>query len=126
VIVSTDPEQMKAYAEKFDLIVSTLPSDHDMSPYLDLLGIDGSYVIVGAVGNMTQPFSSGKLMRRHRSIAGSQIGSIKETQEMLDFCGAHNIVSDIEMVDASGINAAYDRVVKGDVKFRFVIDTSTI
>jgi len=126
VIVSTDPEQMKAYAEKFDLVVSTLPSDHDMSPYLDLLGIDGSYVIVGAVGNMTKPFSSGKLMRRHRSIAGSQIGSIRETQEMLDFCGTHNIVSDIEMVDASGINAAYDRVVKGDVKFRFVIDTSTI
>ncbi len=126
VIVSTNAEAMKAAAERFDLIVSTLPGDHDMNPYLNLLGINGSYVIVGAVGMMTEPFASYNLMRRHRSIAGSQIGSLRETQEMLDFCAEHNIVSDIELIDADGINAAFDRVVAGDVKFRFVIDNSTI
>jgi uncharacterized zinc-type alcohol dehydrogenase-like protein len=126
VIVSTDADAMKAAAERFDLIVSTLPGDHDMNPYLDLLGLDGNYVIVGAVGSMTEPFSSFRLMRRHRSISGSQIGSLRETQEMLDFCAEHNIVSDIELIGADDINTAFDRVVRGDVKFRFVIDNSTI
>lgn len=126
VIVSTDAEAMAAAAERFDLIVSTLPGDHDVNPYLDLLGLDGTYVIVGAVGALTNPVALFKLMRRHRRIAGSQIGSIRETQEMLDFCAEHNIVCDIELIDADYINTAYDRVVAGDVKFRFVIDNSTI
>jgi uncharacterized zinc-type alcohol dehydrogenase-like protein len=126
VIVSTDADAMAAAAERFDLIVSTLPGDHDVNPYLDLLGLDGSYVIVGAVGAMTQPYSSGRLMRRHRSISASQIGSLNETQEMLDFCAERGIVSDIELINADGINAAFDRVIAGDVKFRFVVDNSTI
>lgn len=126
VLITSDSEAMKASAEKFDLIISTLPGDHDMNPYLDLLGQDGSYVVVGAVGNMTHSFSLPKLMKRHRSIAGSQIGSTRETQEMLDFCGEHNIVADIELINADYINEAYDRVVAGDVQFRFVIDAQTI
>ena len=126
VILTSDKEAMKAAAERFDLIVSTLPGDHDVSPYLDLLGRGGTYVVVGAVNDLTHPFSLPRLMKRHRSIAGSQIGSPAETQEMLDFCGEHNIVADIELIKAEDINAAYDRVVDGDVKFRFVIDAQTI
>lgn len=126
VLVSSDAEAMKAHAEMFDLIISTAPGDHDVNPYLDLLGLDGKYIIVGAVGALTHPVALFKLMRRHRSIAGSQIGSIRETQEMLDFCAEHNIVCDIELIAAEYINTAYDRVVAGDVKFRFVIDNSTI
>ena len=126
VLISTDADAMAANAERFDLIISTLPGDHNLNPYLDLLGLDGTYVIVGAVGALEQPVYLFKLMRRHRRIAGSQIGSIRETQEMLDFCAEHNIVCDIELIDADYINTAYDRVVAGDVKFRFVIDNSTI
>jgi uncharacterized zinc-type alcohol dehydrogenase-like protein len=126
VLVSTDVDAMKAHSEQFDLIISTAPGDHDVNPYLDLLGLDGKYVIVGAVGALTHPTALFKLMRRHRSIAGSQIGSIRETQEMLDFCAEHNIVCDVEVIGADYINTAYDRVVAGDVKFRFVIDNSTI
>ncbi|MEG2489916.1 MAG: NAD(P)-dependent alcohol dehydrogenase [Aurantimicrobium sp.] len=126
VLITSDRDAMKAAAEKFDLIISTLPGDHDMNPFLDLLGLNGSYVVVGAVGNMTHSFSLPKLMKRHRSIAGSQIGSTRETQEMLDFCGEHNIVADIELINADYINEAYDRVVAGDVQFRFVIDAETI
>jgi alcohol dehydrogenase (NADP+) len=126
VIVSSDADAMAANAERFDLLISTLPGDHDVNPYLDLLGLDGTYVIVGAVGMLTTPVALFKLMRRHRRIAGSQIGSIRETQEMLDFCAEHGIVCDIEVVGVKDINAAYDRVVAGDVKFRFVIDNSTL
>lgn len=126
VIVSSDADAMAANAERFDLLISTLPGDHDVNPYLDLLGIDGTYVIVGAVGMLTTPVALFKLMRRHRRIAGSQIGSIRETQEMLDFCAEHGIVCDVEVVGVKDINAAYDRVVASDVKFRFVIDNSTL
>lgn len=126
VIVSSDADAMAANAERFDLLISTLPGDHDVNPYLDLLGIDGTYVIVGAVGMLTTPVALFKLMRRHRRIAGSQIGSIRETQEMLDFCAEHGIVCDVEVVGVKDINAAYDRVVASDVRFRFVIDNSTL
>ena len=126
VIVSSDTEAMAANAERFDLLISTLPGDHDVNPYLDLLGLDGTYVIVGAVGMLTTPVALFKLMRRHRRIAGSQIGSIRETQEMLDFCAEHDITCDIEVVGVNDVNGAYDRVVSGDVKFRFVIDNSTL
>lgn len=126
VLVTSNKEAMKGARQKFDLIISTLPGDHDMNPYLDLLTLDGTYVIVGAVNDMTQPFSLPKLMMRRRSIAGSQIGGTVETQEMLDFCGKHNIVADVEVIKADYINEAYDRVVAGDVQFRFVIDATTI
>lgn len=126
VLVTSDKEAMREAREKFDIIISTLPGDHDMNPYLDLLGRGGTYVVVGAVSNMTHPVLLPRLMKRHRSIAGSQIGSTRETQEMLDFCGEHNITADIELINADYINEAYDRVVAGDVQFRFVIDASTI
>ena len=126
VLVTSDKEAMKAARERFDLIISTLPNDHDMNPYLDLLGRGGTYVVVGAVNDLTHPVFLPKLMMRHRSIAGSQIGSTDQTQEMLDFCGEHNITADIEMITADEINTTYDRVVSGDVNFRFVMDTTTI
>lgn len=126
VILVNDKEAMDAASERFDLIVSTLPSDHDMNPYLTLLSRGGTLCVVGAVGNSTHPFSLSQLMRRKRSIAGSMIGSTQETQEMLDFCGKHNITADIELITADQINDAYDRVVAGDVQFRFVIDTKTL
>lgn len=126
VLVTSDKKAMKASAEKFDLIISTLPGDHEMNPYLNLLATDGTYVIVGAVNDMTRAFTLPKLMMRRRSIAGSQIGGTVETQEMLDFCGEKNIVADIELINADYINEAYDRVVAGDVQFRFVIDAETI
>ena len=126
VLITTEAEAMKATAGKFDLIISTLPGDHEMNPYLKLLATDGTYVVVGAVNDMTRSFSLPLLMMRRRSIAGSQIGGTAETQEMLDFCGEHNITADIELINADYINEAYDRVVAGDVQFRFVIDASTI
>lgn len=126
VLITSEKDAMRAAREKFDLIISTLPGDHDMNPFLNLLRLDGTYVIVGAVEMMTKPVNLPALIRRRRAVAGSLIGGIPETQDMLDFCGKHNIVSDIELITADQVNAAYDRVVAGDVKFRFVIDTATI
>lgn len=126
VIVSSDESSMAEWSERFDLIVSTLPGDHNVNPYINLLGLDGVYVVVGAVGSLTHPVSLYSLMRRHRSIAGSQIGSIRETQEMLDLCARDGITCDVEIIGADQINTAFDRVVAGDVQFRFVIDNSTI
>jgi uncharacterized zinc-type alcohol dehydrogenase-like protein len=126
VIITTDAEAMKAARNRFDVIISTLPSQHDMNPFIDLLGREGTYVVVGAIDMMTKPLNVPALINKRRSVAGSMIGGMAETQEMLDFCGDHNIVSDIELITADDVNAAYDRVVAGDVKFRFVIDAATI
>lgn len=126
VLVTSNPEQMAARAGTIDLIISTLPGNHDMSPYLELLNLDGTYVIVGALDEMTHNLNLRLLLGRRRSIAGSMIGGVPETQEMLDFCGEHNIVSEIELIYADYINQAYDRVVAGDVTGRFVIDAQTI
>lgn len=126
VLISSDVDAMKAAAGKFDLIISTLPGDHEMNPYLNLLATDGTYVVVGAVNDMTRSFSLPLLMMRRRAIAGSQIGGTVQTQEMLDFCGEHNITADVEFIKADYVNEAFDRVVAGDVQFRFVIDATTI
>ncbi len=123
IIVSTNEEQMKAAANQFDLIIDTVPYSHDVSPYMPTLALDGTLVFVGLIGQHPE-FSTAPLIFGRRSIAGSVIGGIKETQELLDFCGEHNIVSDVEMINMADINTAYERMLKSDVKYRFVIDVA--
>ncbi len=127
VIISTDADAMANARETFDLIVSTVPSTHDVNPYLKLLKADGTLVLVGAVEPLNgHPVDAGLLIMKRRRLAGSNIGGLQELQDMLDFAGKHNIVADVELIDADYINEAFKRVVAGDVTFRFVIDTTTI
>ena len=126
VIVSTDGDAMANARESFDLIISTIPQTHDVNPYLKLLKADGTLVLVGAVEPLMEPIDASILIMKRRRLAGSNIGGLPELQEMLDFAGKHNIVADIELITANDINAAFERVTRGDVTFRFVIDTTTI
>lgn len=125
VLISTDDEQMEEHKGSFDFLLNTIPVGHDMNPYVELLGRDGTMVLVGAIELLDKLHGGGLIMGRKR-IAGSVIGGIKETQEMLDFCGEHNITCDVEMIDIQDINEAYERVVNSDVKYRFVIDMDTL
>ncbi|RAI41117.1 NAD(P)-dependent alcohol dehydrogenase [Rhodoplanes roseus] len=125
VVLSTDPEAMKAHAESFDLIVDAVAADHDIDAYLGLVKRDGTLVQVGAP---EKPLSVGafSVIWKRRSFAGSLIGGIAETQEMLDFCGTHGITSDIEIIPIQRIEEAYARMLKSDVKYRFVIDMASL
>jgi uncharacterized zinc-type alcohol dehydrogenase-like protein len=125
VLVSKDAAAMTAQHNTFDFLLNTIPVGHDVDPYLNLLKKDKTMVMVGAIEPLTN-INSGILVRKRRSIAGSLIGGIKETQEMLDFCGAHNILPEVEMVAIQNINEAWDRVVKADIKYRFVIDMASL
>lgn len=125
VLISKDMDAMKKHNSTFDFILNTIPVGHDMDPYIGLLKRDATMVLVGAVEPL-KPFHGGGLIGRRRRIAGSLIGGIKETQDMLDFCGEHNIVSDIELIDMKDINKAYERVIASDVKYRFVIDMASL
>ena len=125
VLISKNEEDMKKQAGTFDFLLNTVPVGHDMNPYVALLKRDATMVLVGAIEPL-DPVHGGGLIGGRKRIAGSVIGGIKETQEMLDFCGEHNIVSDIEMIDMQNINEAFDRVVKSDVKYRFVIDMKSL
>ncbi|WP_339651840.1 NAD(P)-dependent alcohol dehydrogenase [uncultured Salegentibacter sp.] len=125
VLVSKNEEDMKKQAGSFDFLLNTVPVGHDMNPYIALLKRDATMVLVGAIEPL-DPVHGGALIGGRKRIAGSVIGGIKETQEMLDFCGENNIVSDIEMIDIQNINEAFDRVVKSDVKYRFVIDMKSL
>ncbi len=125
VLVSKDADDMKKHQGSFDFILNTIPVGHEMDPYLGLLKIDATMVLVGAVEPL-KPFNGGSIIMGRKRIAGSLIGGIKETQEMLDFCGKHNITSDIELINMQEINTAYDRVTKNDVKYRFVIDMKSL
>ena len=125
VLLSTDKAQMKAARGRFDFLLNTVPVAHELNPYMGLLARNGTMVMVGAVEPMPG-FHGGLLLANRRRVAGSGIGGIKETQDMLDFCGRHNIVADVEMIDMRDINEAWDRVVKADVKYRFVIDMSSL
>lgn len=125
VVISTDDAQMQAVAGKFDVIIDTVPYDHDLNPYINTLAINGTLVVVGYLGNVASIFTVPMIMGR-KAVAGSLIGGIKETQEMLDFCGEHNIVSEIEMIKMQDINEAYERMLKSDVRYRFVIDMSSL
>lgn len=126
VVLSTERSQMKRHADSFDLLLSTAAFSHNLDAYTSLLRRDGTLVLVGIPEHPHPSPSVGTLMHRRRSIAGSMIGGIRETQEMLDYCAAHQIVSDIEMIPVQGINQAYQRMLKSDVRYRFVIDMASL
>lgn len=124
-VVTKDPAQVEAVKGTFNFILDTVSARHDLPFYLSMLKTDGVHICVGAP---SEPYelSAFPLLAGRKSVAGSGIGGIKETQEMLDFCAENNIVSDIELIDMKDINASYDRMVKGDVRYRFVIDMKTL
>ncbi|MDZ5602667.1 NAD(P)-dependent alcohol dehydrogenase [Pseudomonas sp. RP23018S] len=126
VIVSTDQAQMQAAAGHFDFLLDTIPVQHDLNPYLETLTYDGVHILVGLVEPIDPPIHAANLILKRRVIAGSLIGGVAETQEVLDFCAEHNVSCDIEMLDIRHINEAYERMIKGDVKYRFVIDMATL
>ena len=125
VILSKDAGQMRRYRGKLHFVLDAVSASHDINTYINLLRVDGSLALVGAPEHPL-PVAAFSLIPYRRSFAGSMIGGIAETQEMLDFCGKHNIVSDIEMINIQQINEAYDRLLKGDVKYRFVIDMASL
>lgn len=126
VVISTDDEQMKSVRGKFDVIIDTVPYDHDVNPYISTLNINGTHVLVGYLGGLENILNTVPMILGRKSIAGSVIGGIAETQEMLDFCGEHNIVSEIEIIKMQEINEAYERMLKSDVRYRFVIDMKSL
>ena len=125
VLVSKDKGDMAKAAGTFDLIINTIPVTHDANPYIDLLKRDGTMVIVGAL-NPIEAVNTGAMILGRKSLAGSVIGGLKETQEMLDFCGKHGIVSEVEVIKPSEINEAYERVLTNHVRYRFVIDMNAL
>ncbi|MGJ8685511.1 MAG: NAD(P)-dependent alcohol dehydrogenase [Nonlabens sp.] len=125
VIISKNDDEMKEHKDSFDFILNTIPVSHDVNPYLALLKRDCTMCLVGAIEPLENVHGANLILRRKR-LAGSLIGGIKETQEMLDFCGEHNITSDVEMIDMQDINTAFQRVQDSDVKYRFVIDMDTL
>ncbi len=125
VVLSKNPAAMRAHATSFDLIIDCVSAEHDINVYLGLLKREGTLVQVGAP-EKPLPVAVFSLIGKRRSFAGSLIGGIAETQDMLDFCGAHDIVCDVEMIRMDEINGAYERMLKSDVKYRFVIDMETL
>ena len=125
VVISKNAEQMAAHAGSFDMILDTVSADHDVNAYLGLLKLDATMVMVGAPPD-PQPVSVLNLLLPRRQLAGSLIGGIAETQEMLDFCGAHGVECDIELIRMQQINEAYERMLRSDVKYRFVIDMASL
>lgn len=126
VVLSRDEEAMAAENRSIDVIIDTVAAPHDLNPLFRTLRRDGALFQLGLPSDAMPPVSPGSLIRRRISYSGSLIGGIAETQEMLDFCAGHGVVSDIELVGAEQLNDAYDRMVAGDVKYRFVLDTSTL
>jgi len=125
VVLSKDEAQMERYAGKLHFVLDAVSASHDINLYLNLLRVDGSLALVGAPEHPL-PVAAFSLIPYRRCFAGSTIGGIAETQEMLDFCGKHNIVADVEMINIQQINEAYERLLKGDVKYRFVIDMASL
>ncbi|WP_165021675.1 NAD(P)-dependent alcohol dehydrogenase [Dysgonomonas sp. ZJ279] len=126
VVISTDAEQMKSVQGKFDLIIDTVPYVHDINPYVSTLNISGTLVLVGYLGELDPMLNTVPMIMGRKTVAGSVIGGIAETQEMLDFCGKHNIVSEVEIINIQDINIAYERMLKSDVRYRFVIDMASL
>lgn len=126
VVISTDDSQMDSVKGKFDVIIDTVPYVHDVNPYVTTLNISGTLVLVGYLGGLEPILNTVPMILGRKSVAGSVIGGIAETQEMLDFCGEHNIVSEIEMINMQDINGAYERMLKSDVRYRFVIDMKSL
>ncbi|AWH85503.1 hydroxyacid dehydrogenase [Flavobacterium album] len=126
VVISTDKDEMAKVTGKFDLIIDTVPYVHDLNHYIPTLSISGTIVVVGYLGPLEPMLNTVPMILGRKSVAGSVIGGIAETQEMLDFCGKHNIVSEIEVIKMQDINEAYERMLKSDVRYRFVIDMASL
>jgi uncharacterized zinc-type alcohol dehydrogenase-like protein len=126
VVLSRDEAAMDAANRTIDLIIDTVAASHDLNPLFRTLRVDGALFQLGLPSEAMPPVNPRALIRRRIAYAGSLIGGIAETQEMLDFCAEHGVVADIEVIGADQLNEAYDRMVAGDVKYRFVLDTSTL
>ncbi|CAI1918583.1 MULTISPECIES: NAD(P)-dependent alcohol dehydrogenase [Serratia] len=126
VVISRAPEQMAQHTNSFDFILNTVAAQHDLNPFLNLLRRDGTLTLVGAPEHDHPSPQVFNLIMKRRRLAGSLIGGIAETQEMLDFCGQHGITSDIELIPMQQINQAYERMLKSDVKYRFVVDINSL
>lgn len=126
VIISTDENQMTKVKGKFDLIIDTVPYAHDLNLYVPTLKTNGTLVVVGYLGALKTALNTVPMIGGRKAVAGSVIGGIKETQELLNFCGKHKITSDIEMINIQDANDAYERMLKSDVKYRFVIDMASL
>ena len=126
VLVSKDPAAMAKHAGSFHFLLNTIPTGHDLNPYAGLLKRDGTMVLVGALTALEPALQGFSLIAGRRSVAGSAIGGMAETQKMIDFCAEHDIVSDVEMVPIQSVNEAYERLLKNDVKYRFVIDMDSL
>jgi uncharacterized zinc-type alcohol dehydrogenase-like protein len=126
VIISTDEAQMEIAMGRFDVILDTVPYAHDLNPYVGTLNTNGTLVVVGYLGPLDPMLVTVPMIMGRKSVAGSLIGGIAETQELLDFCGKHNITSDIEVINIQEVNQAYERMLKSDVKYRFVIDMKSL
>jgi uncharacterized zinc-type alcohol dehydrogenase-like protein len=126
VLLSSDAASMAAHARSFDFLLNTVPVGHDLNPYCALLKRDATMTLVGAITALEPALAGYSIIGGRRRIAGSAIGGMPETQEMLDFCAAHNIVSDIELVNIQDINSVYTRLLNNDVRYRFVIDMASL
>jgi uncharacterized zinc-type alcohol dehydrogenase-like protein len=126
VLISKDAAAMAKQANSFDFLLNTIPNPHDVNPYLALLKRDATMVLVGALTALEPPLIGANLIASRKTLAGSVIGGMPETQEMIDFCAAHDIVSDVEVIPMHAINEAYERLLKNDVRYRFVIDMASL
>jgi uncharacterized zinc-type alcohol dehydrogenase-like protein len=125
VVRSTDANQMSAVAGRFDLIIDTVPNAHDLNPYVATLRRGGTLVLVGFLGSVEPPLNTTPMLLR-KSISGSMIGGIPATQELLELCARHRIASDVEVIAIHDVNRAFDRTMRSDVKYRFVIDMASL
>jgi uncharacterized zinc-type alcohol dehydrogenase-like protein len=126
IVLSGDAEQMAATANRFELIIDTVPYAHDLNPYVPTLSTGGTLVLVGYLGPIEPALNTSPMVLKRKAVAGSLIGGIAETQAMLDFCGEHGITADVEMIAMQDINGAYERMLKSEVKYRFVIDMASL
>jgi uncharacterized zinc-type alcohol dehydrogenase-like protein len=126
VLLSTDAAQITRAKRSFDFLLDTIPVGHDLSPYLSMLARDRALVLVGAMTELTPPFKGNLLTNARRSVAGSMMGGLAETQEMIDLCAARGIVSDVEIIPIQQVNEASERLLKNDVRYRFVIDMASL
>jgi uncharacterized zinc-type alcohol dehydrogenase-like protein len=125
IVVSRNADEMQKHAGSFDFILDTVSAEHDLNPFLNLLRRDGNLVLVGAPAKPLA-LSAFSLIFGRRSVSGSNIGGIPETQEMLDFCGRHDITADVEVIPIQQVNEAYERLARSDVKYRFCIDMASL
>jgi uncharacterized zinc-type alcohol dehydrogenase-like protein len=126
VVISTDAAQMASVAGRFDLIIDTVPYGHDVNPYVATLAASGTLVLVGYLGPLEPMLDSAPMVLGRKSVSGSLIGGLEQTQEMLDFCGRHGITADVELIRIQDIDTAFDRMLESDVKYRFVIDMASL